>query len=71
MTGLHWQPRSQSILEEKPGREGRRSEKDIKLIIKGAFKEGRKTAREERTVKECTVRGEGKETTTTGRQCQG
>ena len=44
--------------------------RERKLIEKGEAKEGMRTAREERTVKECTIGGEEKITTMVGRRYQ-
>ena len=57
MKGLFWRQRRKSSPEDKPEREGRRLSRDRRLVGKGTVTEGGRTAREERTVKECIVVG--------------
>ena len=55
MTGLHWQPRRQSSLEVKFGREKKEAGKGQKVDWTRGGQRGERTAREEQAAKESMV----------------
>ena len=63
MTRLYWRPRRQSILEDKPRGEEKRSARDRRLVGQGTIEERGRTTRGEWADKDSTVEGEEKKKT--------